>query len=366
MTPVSRKTALGAIAGSIAAPAFLRRVNAQGATKLKLTMSWLPEGTFAYVFVAKAKNFWKDRGLDVDISRGFGSLNSAQALAAKQFDFGMSTVDATIVLATKNVDLRCLALFAYVPTLGVAVLANSAIKTPKDLEGKTVGQTAASSDAAFFPAFCKQNGVDLTKVKIVNIDAKVRNSSLVENRVDAITGVATSILPALVTAGSSVRYFLYSDYGLKLYGETNLLARPEMIDGQPDLCHAFTQGFLDGLKFTLMNPDEAQSLFIGSVPELSIMKNAQQFAQLGMTIARYTAVSVPDPSLHGLGYTDPAKVARMAADVLTYEADMGTVKPNLPLMFSNRFIGDVTMTPAEWAAVRKNTPSITALLRASA
>jgi ABC-type nitrate/sulfonate/bicarbonate transport system substrate-binding protein len=344
MTPVSRKTALGAIAGSIAAPAFLRRVNAQGATKLKLTMSWLPEGTFAYVFVAKAKNFWKDRGLDVDISRGFGSLNSAQALAAKQFDFGMSTVDATIVLATKNVDLRCLALFAYVPTLGVAVLANS----------------------AFFPAFCKQNGVDLTKVKIVNIDAKVRNSSLVENRVDAITGVATSILPALVTAGSSVRYFLYSDYGLKLYGETNLLARPEMIDGQPDLCHAFTQGFLDGLKFTLMNPDEAQSLFIGSVPELSIMKNAQQFAQLGMTIARYTAVSVPDPSLHGLGYTDPAKVARMAADVLTYEADMGTVKPNLPLMFSNRFIGDVTMTPAEWAAVRKNTPSITALLRASA
>jgi NitT/TauT family transport system substrate-binding protein len=366
MTAIPRKAALGAIAGAVAAPAFLRRVNAQGTTKLKLTMSWLPEGTFAYVFVTKAKNFWKDRGLDVDISRGYGSLNSAQALNAKQFDFGMSTVDATVVLATKNVDLRCLALFDYIPTMGVAVLENSTIKSPKDLEGKTVGQTVASSDTAFFPIFCKQAGVDYSKVKTVNIDAKVRNQSLVEGRVDAITGIATSIIPSMITAGSPMRYFLYSDYGINLYGNINLLARAETVESQSDLCRAFTSGFMDGLKFTMMNPDEAQSIFISAIPELSIMKNAQQYAQLGMAIQRYSNVAIPDAGLHSLGYADPARIAKMAADVIKYESDMGSAKPNIPLIFSNHFVGDVTFTPAEWSAIKKNTPTIATLLQKSA
>ena len=228
---VSRRRVLQGLAGAIAAPAFLRTVNAQGVQKLKFTMSWLPEGTFAYVYVAKTQGFWKDKGLDVDVSRGFGSLASAQALAAGQFDFGMSTVDATVVLATKGVDLRCLAMFDYIPTMGVAVLASSGIKTPKDLEGKTVGQTVASSDAAFFPAFCAKAGVDYSKIKVVNIDAKIRNQTLVEKRVDAITGIATSIIPAVTSSGSDVRYLLYSDYGLPLYGNINLLARPQTIAG---------------------------------------------------------------------------------------------------------------------------------------
>jgi ABC-type nitrate/sulfonate/bicarbonate transport system substrate-binding protein len=363
---VSRKRVLQGLAGAIAAPAFLRTVNAQGVQKLKFTMSWLPEGTFAYVYVAKTQGFWKDKGLDVDVSRGFGSLASAQALAAGQFDFGMSTVDATVVLATKGVDLRCLAMFDYIPTMGVAVLAGSPIKTPKDLEGKTVGQTVASSDAAFFPAFCAKAGVDYSKIKVVNIDAKIRNQTLVEKRVDAITGIATSIIPAVTSSGSDVRYLLYSDYGLPLYGNINLLARPQTIASQSDLCHAVTDGIMEAMKFTLLNPDAAQATFIKAVPELSMSANAAPFVRLGMDIQRFTVAGVTDTKRGGLGWTDVAKVTSMANAVMKFETDMGAIKPNIGEIFSNKYAGKVKFNDSEWAALQKNTQTIATLLKEKA
>jgi ABC-type nitrate/sulfonate/bicarbonate transport system substrate-binding protein len=373
MTPSSQRPLLsrgsvikGLAAAVVSAPAFLRNVNAQGLTKLKYTMSWLPEGTFAYVYVAKAMGYWKDRGLDVDVSRGFGSLASAQALASGQFDFGMSTVDATVVLATKGVDLRCLAMLDYVPTMGVAILDKSPIKTPKDLEGKTVGQTVASSDAAFFPEFCKRAGVDYSKVKVVNIDAKIRNQTLVEGRVDAITGIATSIIPAVTSSGSDVRYLLYTDYGLPLYGNINLLARPQSIAAQPDICRALTDGVLQAMKFTLTNPDEAQAVFIKAVPELSMSGNPAPFVKLGMDIQRYTVASNLDVKKSGLGWTDQTRVGHMATSVMQFETDMGSIKPDIATIFSNKFAGRVKFTDAEWAAVQKNTPTITTLLKKKA
>ena len=42
---------------------------------------------------------------------------------------------------------------------------------------------------------------------------------------------------------------------------------------------------------------------------------------------------------------------------------MGSAKPNVAALFSNRFAGNVKYTPAEWEAVQKDTPSIDVMLR---
>lgn len=144
---VSRRTAIKTLAGAtIASPALLRVTNAQGLQRVKFTLPWLPEGSYAYAYVAKAAGHWRDRGYDVDISRGYGALAAAQAIAQGQFDLGMSTAPGLILLSNKNVDLRSTAIVDYEPTMGVCVLGSSPIKTPKDLEGKRVGQTLASTD----------------------------------------------------------------------------------------------------------------------------------------------------------------------------------------------------------------------------
>lgn len=75
MARLHRRSFLGlagaAGAGSVlgvSAPAIVR-----AATPVKMTLPWLPLGTFSYAFVAKKMGFWEKRGLDVTIDRGFGS-----------------------------------------------------------------------------------------------------------------------------------------------------------------------------------------------------------------------------------------------------------------------------------------------------
>ena len=149
-----------------------------------------------------------------------------------------------MLLSNKGVNLRSIAIVDYEPTMCVGFLSSSSIKTPKDLEGKRVGQTLTSTDAPFFKPFCEKNGVDISKVNLLNMDARVRNQALVEGRVDAITGLASSMLGAIGASGKDVRFFLYSDYGLVLYGNVVMAVTPKLLDDDPDLCKNFTSGLV--------------------------------------------------------------------------------------------------------------------------
>ena len=356
LRPISRRTAVATIAGALAAPALLRVTNAQGLRKLKFTLPWLPEGSYAYNFVAKANGYWKSRGFDVDISRGHGALAAAQAIAQGQFDLGLATAPGLVLLSDKGVDLRSIAIMDYEPTMCIGFLASSSIKTPKDLEGKRVGQTLASTDAPFFKPFCEKNGVDISKVNLLNMDARVRNQALVEGRVDAITGLASSMLGAIGASGKEVGFFLYSDYGLVLYGNVVMAVTPKLLAEDPDLCKNFTSGLLEGLKFTITRPKEAQQIFLDSVPELKMTSTAAEFARLGMGVQRFSVlVGEGDARTHGLGWANHSKLDAMTDFVLRYQAAPGAKKPDLNTIFTNRFIGSVKLTDKEWAQAEKET-----------
>ena len=353
---ISRRTAIVTIAGGLAAPAFLRVTNAEGLQKLKFTLPWLPEGSYAYAYVAKAGGYWRSRGYDVDISRGYGALAAAQAIAQGQFDLGLATAPGLILLSNKNVDLRSIGIVDYEPTMGVCVLANSPIKSPKDLEGKRVGQTLASTDAPFFAPFCEKNGVDISRVQLLNMDARVRNQALVEGRVDAITGLASSMLGAIGASGKEVRFMLYSDFGLVLYGNVAMTVTPKLLEQNPDMCKAVTEGLLEGLKHTITKPEDAQEMFLNSVPELKMTSTAAEFARLGLGVQRFSVLAgASDAKSYGLGYANSGKLDAMTEFVLRYQAEAGAKKPDIATIFSNRFIGSVTLTEAEWAKTDKDT-----------
>ena len=92
---------------------------------VKFTLAWLAQGSFAYVYVARAKGIMKARGIDFDIARGFGSMASAQAVAGGQFDFGIVAAPPLILSVAKGLPLIALATCDYDATMGVGVLDNS-------------------------------------------------------------------------------------------------------------------------------------------------------------------------------------------------------------------------------------------------
>ena len=100
---------LAGIAGTsgafgICAPAIVR-----AATPIKLTLPWLPLGTYSFTFVAKKLGYWEKRGLDVTIDRGFGSTKVCVPVDQGQYDFGLLDVAVQAGCVGRGLDLVAIA-----------------------------------------------------------------------------------------------------------------------------------------------------------------------------------------------------------------------------------------------------------------
>jgi ABC-type nitrate/sulfonate/bicarbonate transport system substrate-binding protein len=163
-------TGLGALLVASGAT-MSRSVQAQAARPVKLTLPWLANGSTLFTYVAKNQGFFKKRGLDVTISRGFGSVAAAQAVGAGEFDFGFVFAGGVILGAARGLPLAGLSTLGYDATMGIAVRADSPIKTPKDLEGKKIGTVPTSAESPYWPAYAKKAGIDTSKITMVQMAA---------------------------------------------------------------------------------------------------------------------------------------------------------------------------------------------------
>jgi hypothetical protein len=62
--------------------------------------------------------------------------------------------------------------------MGIGVLNDSAIKTPKDRERRQMASTVTSREYPFWPAVSGHDGFDLSKVSIVQYGAILKRCSL--------------------------------------------------------------------------------------------------------------------------------------------------------------------------------------------
>jgi len=344
---VKSVSATGIATGLVALSGMTKGPFAKAMTKMTVTLPWLPEGSYAWIYAARAKGYWKERGIDGTIVRGYGSMAAAQGLFAGKFDAGVVSAGASILLSTKGVDLVSLDMSDYLPPMCVAMLADSPIKVPKDLEGKTVAQTLSSVDAPYLSVFCKATGVDFSKIKTVNVDAKVRGTSLMEKRVDAITGIMSSILPITAPAGKPTRYFVYRNYGVPLYGNTCVMVKPQLLDKDRGLCERLADGLMEGARYQLLEPEAARQTFLDAVPELRMSKNAPESARLAMAIQSYSMLAEPGVKEHGLGWTDYGRLQKMAELTISSEA-RGAKVPDVRKLFLNDFAGKLKLSATEW------------------
>lgn len=343
---LSRRTLLQA--STLAAPVVLsRRPRASELRTVKFTLPWVAEGSNAVAFVAKANGYFADAGLDLEISRGNGSVAAAQAVGAGQFDFGMAAASAGIQQAAKGLQTVSIACLGYDATMCLAVLGDSPVHQPKQLDGKSIGGTVNSGEYPFLPAVAKNAGLDLASCKLVQVDPNVRQRLLMEGQVDAICGFAISIAPVFVANNKPVRFMPYSDYGLKFYNNA-VLTRPDVLKAEPKLCEAIAKGLIKGAQFCLLRPTEAVSLFLKMVPEAALAANGRKQVETGLGIFSMTVIAEPAKT-HAIGYTAAADYATMTDLVMKYLGAPGDKAPDPNALFTNDFVGDVKLTPDEWA-----------------
>ena len=360
---VTRRRSLGLAAAGTAALAgatFPRPAIAQPA-KVRYTLSWLPTGQYAFIYCARQLGYFKQRGIDLEISRGYGSMAAIQAISTGQFEMGSAQTGANLLSIMKGLDLRLLGTLGYDATLGIVAPEKGPITTPKDLEGRKVGVSAAGGDTPFLPAYCRLVGVDFDKLAIVQLDSKILEQSAMSGLVDAIVVTGLSSIPNFISENFPIRMMPFSQAGLQFYW-LNTLTSSSFLARNKELVDNVELAILEGMKFMLLNPQEAMERHLKEHEELAIGKNGKLYVELGLGMT-CAIVAAPESIEHGLGYSDLAKIEEQARIVKQYaSAPNDREPPKADTFCSNNDIGKVTLSAAEWDSVRASTGKYAKLL----
>lgn len=308
MSKISRRAAIKSfgvgLLGVGGVPFF--HVNSYGQnqpTKVTLTLPWVINGSYIAFIAARELGYWKDRGIEVAVSRGYGSPDAIKKVYLDQFDFGDASYETVVKTASEGIDVIGLGLHMHVSPMCILSLKKNGIKEPKDLEGKTIGALTGAGDTLFFPAFAKATGIDASKVKIRLMEGNVRAQTLLNGGVDALTGYYNTDAPQIWTAGGETNIIMHYKYGIKLYG-TGLLTTHTHLKKFAEVTKAVVDGVMEGLKFTYLKSNDALDMHIAHTPELQGNDRARETTKYQMLLN--TALGMhPAPKQFGLGYYSP-------------------------------------------------------------
>jgi NitT/TauT family transport system substrate-binding protein len=235
-----------------------RAARAAGPLKpVAMTLDWIYEGPNLGFLVAHDQGYYRDAGLDVTITAGKGSGNTAQLVANKATQIGFADGYAASNGIAKGMEIKTVASVYRGNPSAIMVLDDSPIKTPKDLEGRTLAMIAGSGQFQQWPAFVKGAGLDAAKIKIVNLTPPSLGPALISGQVDAIGGYVQSYVPIIELRGQKkVRSFWFSDYGVNVVSN-GIIAHQDLIKSDPDLLRAFVPASIKGFLYARQHPDEA-------------------------------------------------------------------------------------------------------------
>ncbi len=237
------------LAVMLASPAW-----AEDAVSLRL--NWYMGGVHAPFFLGKERGFYRDAGLDLTINEGRGSANTAQVVAAGTDTFGLADSSSVMRLVSKDAGIRTVMSLLNTSSFGVISLAETGIRTPKDLEGKKLAITAGDALTQLFPAFAGFNKLDTSKITLVQIDPAGKVVALLEKRVDAILGGLDDQYFLVKQKGFNPAGMGFAKNGINTVGLT-ILAQDATIAGKPDLVRRFVAATQKSWAAAKADPDAA-------------------------------------------------------------------------------------------------------------
>lgn len=246
--------------------------------KVKIVLDWTPNTNHTGIYVAKAKGYFEEEGLDVEIMLP-GEAGADQLVAAKQAEFGVSYQEGITEARVQGVPIVSIAAIIQHNTSGFASPVEKNITTPKDFEGKTYGGWGAPLEKAVLDSLMQEVGADVEKVNILNIgDADFFTA--VKRDIDFAwiyygwTGIEAEL------RGEPINIVYLTDYSEKLDYYTPVLSTSEkMIEEKPETVRKFVAAVSKGYEFSIENPAEAAEILLEAVPELDadLVKESQKW-----------------------------------------------------------------------------------------
>ncbi len=255
--------------GLMGAAALLVATGAQAADKVTLQLKWVTQAQFAGYYVAKEKGFYKTEGLDVTIKPGGPDVAPEQVLAGGGADVVVDWMPGALAAREKGEPMVNIAQPFKHSGMMLTCRADTGVKTPGDLKGRTLGVWFSGNEYPFLNWMGKlglktdgsAGGVKVLKQNF-NVDP------LLQKQADCISTMTYNEYWQVIDAGykpDQLVVFKYEDQGVAtledgLYALEPKLKDPAFADKMVRFVRASMKGWADAranpadaVKFVLDN-----------------------------------------------------------------------------------------------------------------
>ena len=293
---------------------------AGAADKVTLQLKWLPQAQFAGYYVAQAKGFYKDAGLDVTIKPGGPDIAPAQVLAAKGADVTLDWMPSALAAREAGVPMVNVAQVFNRSGMMLTCKKSSGVNSPKDFKGKTLGVWFGGNE---YP-FLSWMGTLGYKTSGANPDVKVLKQGfnvdpLLQNQAACISTMIYNEYWQVIDAGvkaSDLVTFPYEDQGAATLEDGLYVREPDLKDAAFVAKMAkFVKASLKGWDYALKNQDEAVKIVLAADTSGGSTAKVQK-RQLENVATLITNANTPK-----MGVLDPAAYQRTVKVLLAGGSD---------------------------------------------
>lgn len=308
-----------------------------GVDQVFFILDWVPKGQTSPFYLALDKGFWADRGIAVQITRGFGSGDTSARIGLGEGDFGFAGVGA--VMRTIGEGLPLVEIAAIASTAPTAVYADPDAgvsgNDPQSLVGLRGAVDAGDENDQLFKAFSGSVGISYEDIDWQYVDG-AGIGSIATGQADFVMDWITN-LPEWWLADPPIEPdTFWVGRSVDIYGN-GLITRPELLEENRDLVERFVEGAIAGYEYVIEGGVAAHNESIDALfkynPELTEQPNAREF-HLGNLQLFLTLMLTEDVREDGIGYFDPEKKQRSLDFINDFLLDS-------PLTLDQAFISDL-------------------------
>ena len=250
-------------------------------TKLTFVLDYTPNTNHTGIYVAIAKGYYADEGLDVEVVQP--PEDGADALVgAGKAQVGMSYQDVMANYLGSDDPLPVTAVAASIQhnTSGIISRKGDGITRPKGMENKRYATWDQDVEKAIIKSVVTTDGGDFSKVQLIPASSSDEVTGLKANEFDCVWCYEAWAVQNAKVQGFDYDYFSFRDIDSVFdYYTPVIIANNDFLKSRPGVAKAFLRATKKGYEYAEQNADDAAQVLVDAAPEVdpALTKMSQEF-----------------------------------------------------------------------------------------
>ena len=257
-SPIGSPSGSGSVAPAETPPPTIGPAEA-----VRLALDWTPNTDHTGFYVAQTNGWYAQAGVRLQILP-YNNTAPETLMGAAQADCGISFQDSLTFAVAAGVKIKSVMAILQHTASAIAVLADSGITRPRELDGKTYASFGYPAELPTVKAVIKADGGTGT-FKTVIADSTAYEA-LYSHKADFTIPFTAWEGVEATERGIALRYFRFQDYGFPDFYQVVLACSKDWLGAHPDLARRFVGATVQGFQYAADHPADAAAILIAANP----------------------------------------------------------------------------------------------------